>query len=32
MLEFANLVAALKAAPEYAEFVTFWVDQDEREW
>ena len=31
MLEFANLVAALEAAPENAEFVTFWVDEDERE-
>lgn len=31
MLEFANLVAALEAAPENTEFVTFWVDEDERE-
>jgi acyl-CoA synthetase (AMP-forming)/AMP-acid ligase II len=31
MLEFANLVAALEAAPHNAEFVTFWVDEDERE-
>jgi fatty-acyl-CoA synthase len=31
MLEFANLVAALKSAPENAEFVTFWVDEEEHE-
>jgi fatty-acyl-CoA synthase len=31
MLEFANLVAALEAAPENAEFVTFWVDEEEHE-
>jgi fatty-acyl-CoA synthase len=31
MLEFANLVVALEAAPENTEFVTFWVDEDERE-
>jgi fatty-acyl-CoA synthase len=31
MLEFANLVAALEAAPKNAEFVTFWIDEDERE-
>jgi fatty-acyl-CoA synthase len=31
MLEFSNLVAALEAAPENAEFVTFWVDEEEHE-
>lgn len=31
MLEFPNLVAALDAAPEDLPFVTFWVDEDERE-
>ena len=31
MLPFANLVAALEAAPTGKEFVTFWIDEDERE-
>ena len=31
MLEFANLVAALDAAPENSAFITFWVDEDERD-
>ncbi|HKU28784.1 MAG TPA: AMP-binding protein, partial [Candidatus Sulfotelmatobacter sp.] len=31
MLQFPNLVAALEAAPEKAPFVTFWIDEDERE-
>lgn len=31
MLQFSNLVAALEAAPEESPFVTFWIDEDERE-
>ena len=31
MLEFSNLVAALEAAPENSPFITFWVDEDERQ-
>lgn len=31
MLGFSNLVAALEAAPESSPFITFWVDEDERE-
>jgi fatty-acyl-CoA synthase len=31
MLQFPNLVAALEAAPEASPFVTFWIDEDERE-
>lgn len=31
MLGFSNLVAALEAAPENSPFITFWVDEDERE-
>ncbi len=31
MLPFPNLVAALEAAPAEKEFVTFWIDEDERE-
>ena len=31
MLGLPNLVAALEAAPENSPFITFWVDEDERE-
>ena len=31
MLPYANLVAAVEAAPAEKEFVTFWIDEDERE-
>ncbi len=31
MRQFPNLVAALEAAPAESPFVTFWVDEDERE-
>jgi fatty-acyl-CoA synthase len=31
VLHFPNLVAALEAAPENSPFITFWVDEDERE-
>jgi acyl-CoA synthetase (AMP-forming)/AMP-acid ligase II len=31
VLPFANLIAALEAAPAEKEFVTFWIDEDERE-
>ena len=31
MLKFANLIAALEAAPDNTAFITFWVDEDERE-
>lgn len=31
VLKFDNLIAALEAAPENSPFITFWVDEDERE-
>ncbi len=31
MLKFDNLIAALEAAAENSPFITFWVDEDERE-
>ena len=31
MLGFDNLVAALEAAPENSPFITFWIDEDQRE-
>ena len=31
MLRFRNLIDALEAAPENRTFVTFWIDEDERE-
>jgi fatty-acyl-CoA synthase len=31
VLHFPNVIAALNAAPENSPFITFWVDEDERE-
>jgi fatty-acyl-CoA synthase len=31
VLKFDNLIAALESAPENSPFITFWVDEDERE-
>ncbi|MFL6304503.1 MAG: AMP-binding protein [Candidatus Sulfotelmatobacter sp.] len=31
VLKFKNLIAALDAAPENSAFITFWVDEDQRE-
>jgi fatty-acyl-CoA synthase len=31
VLKFDNLIAALEAAPENSPFITFWVDEDQRE-
>ena len=31
VLKFQNLIAALDAAPENSPFITFWVDEDQRE-